>query len=166
VQFKRVAIDPEKGDIFSFPVLYMTGQRPFQFSDTARKRLREYLDNGGVLLADCAIGNSDFDTAFRSEIKQIYKDRELKTLPPDHPLFKYVFDTKTVELAPLARQLFGSPMGPRLEAIEVDGTLPVIYSPLSLSGGWEQLPRAYNVGYADEDSLKVGVNILMYVVSH
>ena len=33
VQFKRVPVDPEKQDIFSFPVLYMTGQRDFQFSD-------------------------------------------------------------------------------------------------------------------------------------
>ena len=50
--------------------------------------------------------------------------------------------------------------------IEIDGTLPVIYSPLSLSAGWEQLPRAYNKGYADEDALKLGQNIFMYVVTH
>ena len=48
---------------------------------------------------------------------------------------------------------------PYLEAIEVDGTLPVIYSRLSMSAGWEQLPRAYNKGYADADALKLGVNV-------
>jgi hypothetical protein len=53
-----------------------------------------------------------------------------------------------------------------LEAIEVDGQYPVIYSALSLSAGWEQLPRAYNKGYADQDALKLGVDVLMYVVSH
>ena len=55
---------------------------------------------------------------------------------------------------------------PRLEVIEVDGTLPVIYSPLSMSAGWEQLPRAYNRGYADEDALRLGVNVFMYLVTH
>ena len=112
------------------------------------------------------MGNGEFDKSFREEIKSIYKDRQLKTLPADHPLFSFIFDTKQVELAPLARQMFGATTAPQLEVIEVDGTIPVIYSKLSLSAGWEQLPRAYNVGYADEDALKVGVNILMYVVSH
>jgi hypothetical protein len=55
---------------------------------------------------------------------------------------------------------------PQIEAVEVDGLLPVVYSPLSLSAGWEQLPRAYNKGYADADALKLGVNVLMYLVTH
>ena len=42
----------------------------------------------------------------------------------------------------------------------------MIYSPLSMSAGWEQLPRAYDKGYADDDALKLGVNVFMYVVSH
>ncbi|MCY2954862.1 MAG: DUF4159 domain-containing protein [Planctomycetota bacterium] len=166
MQFKRVPVDPEKGDIFAFPVLYMTGLRKFQFNDPTRKRLREYLDNGGVMIVDDAVGNSEFDKAFRDEIKQIYKDRQLKLLKEDHPLYNFVYDTRKVGLAPLARQLFGSTSSPQLEVIEVDGTLPVIYSRLSIAAGWEQLPRAYNLGYADEDSLKLGVNVLMYVVSH
>jgi len=166
VQFKRVPVDPEKGDIYSFPVLYMTGQRAFKFNDVIRKRLREYLDNGGSLIVDCAVGSSEFDRAFREEIRQIYRDRALKTLREDHPIFKYVYDTRKVELAPMARRILGSVPCPQLEVIEVDGTLPVIYSRLSMSAGWEQLPRAYNMGYADEDALKLGVNILMYVVSH
>src|SRR6266567_6118887 len=69
VQFKRVPVDPEKGDIFSFPVLYMTGQRAFKFTEATHERLREYLDNGGVLFVDCAVGNSEFDKSFREEIK-------------------------------------------------------------------------------------------------
>lgn len=166
VQFKRVPVDPEKGDIFSFPVLYMTGLQKFTFNDTIRQRLRQYLDNGGVLLVDDAVGNSEFDQAFRAEIKLIYKGRELKPLKADHPIFSLVFDEKQAQLAPEAKKLYGPAIHPRLEVIEVDGTIPVIYSPLSLSAGWEQLPRAYNVGYADEDALKLGVNVLMYVVSH
>ena len=52
------------------------------------------------------------------------------------------------------------------DALSADGTLPVIYSPLSMSAGWEQLPRAYNRGYADEDALRLGVNVFMYLVTH
>ena len=146
--------------------LYMVGQRKFQFNDITRKRLREYLDNGGVMVADCAVGSSEFDQSFREEMKQIYKDRQLKPLAANHALFNFINDTRNVQLAPQARTLFGNITQPKLEVIEVDGMLPVIYSRLSMSAGWEQLPRAYNVGYADDDAVKLGVNVLMYVTSH
>lgn len=166
VQFKRVPVDPEKADIFAFPVLFMSGQRAFSFGDTTRKRLREYCDNGGVIVVDCAVGSSEFDHAFHEEIKKIYPDRVLKPLPTDHPMFNFVFDTRQVELAPLAKRLVPGVSEPQIEAIDVDGTLPVIYSPLSMSAGWEQLPRAYNKGYSDDSALKLGVNVFMYVVTH
>ena len=166
VQFKRIAVDPATMNLYDYPVLYMSGQRDFAFSDDVRKKLREYFDHGGTLVADDVIGASEFDHAFRREIKAIYPDKELKPLPPDHPIFSFVFDVRTATLAPLARQLFGDAVPPRLEVIDVDGQLPVIYSPLSMSAGWEQLPRAYDNGYADADALKLGVDVFMYVVSH
>lgn len=166
VQFKRVPVDPEKADLFSFPVIYMSGQRAFKFSDAAVKRLREYLDNGGTLVVDCVIGSSEFDKAFRDAMKQVYPERRMKALAADHALMSFVHDCRKVELAALGKQMLPGVNAPTLEAVEVDGTLRVIYSPLSLSAGWEQLPRAYDKGYADEDALKLGVNVLMYVVSH
>lgn len=166
VQFKRVPVDPEQADVFAFPVLYMTGQRDFRFSQVARQRLREYFDNGGTLVIDCAVGSTEFDVAVRREIGAIFPDRKLTALPPDHPIFTYIADTRQVRLAPMARAQLGDVMVPRIEVIELDGMLPVIYSPLSMSAGWEQLPRAYNLGYADADALKLGVNVLMYAVTH
>jgi len=167
VQFKRVPVDPEKADIFSFPVLYMSGQRDFQFSEKTAKRLREYLDNGGALVVDDVIGSYEFNEAFKREIQKVYPDKQLKPLPEGHPLFKYVNDVSKVHLAPMAaKELGGDVMAPSLLVIEVDGSLPVIYSPLSMSAGWEQLPRAFNKGYADDDALKLGVNVFMYVTAH
>jgi hypothetical protein len=166
VQFKRVEVDPDKTDIFAFPVLYMSGQRDFKFTDSARKRLREYCDHGGTLLVDDAVGSSEFDVAFRREVALIYPDKSLKPLAIDHPLYNFLYDVRHVELAPLGQQLLPDVHSPRLEVIEQDGLFPVIYSPLSMSAGWEQLPRAYDKGYADADAMKLGVNVLMYVVSH
>jgi hypothetical protein len=166
VQFKRVAVDPATMSLYDYPVLYMSGQRDFSFSDDVRKKLRQYFDRGGKLVADDVIGSSEFDAAFRREMKAIYPDKPLAALPPDHPVFNYVFDERSARLAPMAAELFGDAIPPRLEAINVDGDLPVIYSPLSMSAGWEQLPRAYDKGYADDDALRLGVNVFMYVESH
>ena len=140
--------------------------RDFQFSDAARKHLREYLDHGGALVVDDAVGSTPFDTAFRREIKLIYPDKSLQPLPANHPVMTFVSDAGHVALAPMGERLSPGVDSPQLEAIEVDGTLPVIYSPLSMSAGWEQLPRAYDKGYTDDDSLKLGVNVFMYEVTH
>ncbi len=166
VQFKRVAVDLEKGDIFSYPVLFMVGQRKFELSDAAEKRLRKYLDDGGTLIVDAAIGSSEFNDAFAAEMKKIYPDKPLTDIPADHPMMKFQYDESHVELASLGRQLHPGIDSPQFKGIEVDGRFPVIYSPLSMSAGWEQLPRAYNDGYSDQDALKLGVNLFMYVVSH
>ena len=87
-------------------------------------------------------------------------------MPIDHPIYTYLVDARRISLAPMGQQLMPDTKTPLLEAIEVDGALPVVYSPLSMSAGWEQLPRAYNKGYADADALKLGMNILMYEISH
>ena len=166
VQFKRVPVDLEKSDVFSFPALLLIGQRDFAFSDVARKRLRQYLDQGGELIVDDAIGSSEFDAAFRKQIALLYPDRQLKPIPASSPMFNFVVNASHVQLSPLAAQLLPGVNTPQLEGIQIDGQYPVIYSPLSMSAGWEQLPRAYNKGYADADALNLGVDVFMYVVSH
>ena len=166
VQFKRVAVDPEKSDIDSYPVLFMCGQRKFEFSDEAGHRLRKYLDGGGTLIVDDAVGSSEFNDAFIAGIKKLYPDKDLKDIPADHPMFKFLNDSSHVELAPMGRQLHPDVTTPQFKGIEIDGRWAVVYSPLSLSAGWEQLPRAYNVGYSDADAIKLGVNLFGYVVAH
>jgi hypothetical protein len=144
----------------------MTGQRKFAFSDATRKKLREYLDNGGALFVDCAVGASEFRDAFREEMKKVYPSKPLKTMPADHPLLSFMYDMRKAKLSPMAAESLGDTIAPRFEIIESDGLPQVIFSPLSMSAGWEQLPRAYNLGYADEDSIKLGVDLLMYMASH
>jgi hypothetical protein len=72
----------------------------------------------------------------------------------------------TVQYTPLVQAQAGNVTAPLLEGITVDGQLAVIYSPLGLSNGWEQLPYVYNRGYADADALRLGVNILTYALTY
>ncbi len=166
VQFKREPVDPEKGDIYRYPVLLMVGQQKFEFSDAARKRLRQYLDNGGTLIVDAAVGAQPFRDAFEAEVKKLYPDRPMTDVPADHPMFKFVFDETHPQLSPLGKQRHPGLTAPQFRGIQVDGQWPILYSPISLTAGWEQLPRAYNDGYADQDALRLGVDLFMYVVAH
>ncbi len=166
VQFKREVVDPGDADIFSHPVLYLTGLRGFKFTDAQVARLRNYLQSGGVLIADAAAGRTAFDVAFRREIARVLPKAQLKTIPLDSPLYRMPNEIRAVDYAPLAKAQYPDLNAPVLEGIEIDGQLAVIYSPMSLSNGWEQMGYAYNRGYEDADAIRLGVNILAYALTH
>ena len=166
VQFKRAAVSLTEDKAFDHVVLYMTGLRDFKLTDAEIARLRTYLASGGVLVADAAAGRKAFDVAFRREIKRVLGDAELKTVPLAHPLYQTPFRVRTVDYTDAVKAAEPQLNAPSLLGITIDGSLAVIYSPYSLSNGWEQLPYAYDLGYADADALRLGVNILAYAITH
>jgi len=166
VQFKRESVDLANVDVFKHPVLYITGLRDFKLTDAQVSRLRKYLQSGGVLLADSAAGRKAFDVAFRREIKRVLPKSPLKRVELNAPLFQMPYKIKTVDYEELVKVQNPSLNVPALEGIEIDGQLGVIYSPLSLANGWEQLKFAYNRGYESTDALRIGVNIFAYALTH
>jgi len=166
VQFKREVVDLGNVDVFKHPVLYMTGLRDFKLADAQVTQLRTYLTSGGVLIADAAAGRRAFDVAFRREIGRVMPKSKLKALKLESPLYKMPFKVRAVDYTDLVKAQDPSINAPTLEGISVDGQIAVVYSQMSLSNGWEQLGFAYNRGYSDGDSLRLGVNILAYALTH
>ena len=166
VQFKRETIDLGNVDIYKHPVLYMTGLRKFELSKVQQTRLRSYLTNGGVLLADAAAGRNAFDQAFRAQIKKVLPSAKLEPIPADSAVFQMPYKVRTVDFTDIVKAQNPSMNTPQLLGIKIDGQWAVVYSPLSLSNGWEQLGFAYNRGYADTDALRLGVNLFAYALTH
>ena len=166
VQFKRVPVSLADDKAFDHVVLYMTGLRDFKFSPAEAARLKTYLASGGVLVADAGAGCKAFDVAFRREIKRVLGEAELKPIALDSPLFEAPFKVRAVDYTEAAKAAQPDLNAPMLLAASVDNSLAVIYSPYSLANGWEQIPFAYNIGYGDDDALRLGVNILAYAVTH
>jgi len=166
VRFERHDVAPADPRIFDYPLLYMVGHNDFQLADAEVTNLRKYLAGGGVLLAEACCGRIAFDQAFRRELKRVLPQQSLQPLPADHPLFDINFRIGAVHLSPLAQKRFGELDAPLLEVIQQDGDLKVVYSPLGIANGWEDLPHAYSAGYDPADALKLGVNIITYVMSH
>ena len=166
VQFKRVPVSLADDKAFDHPILYMTGLRDFKFSDVEVARLRTYIQSGGVLLADAAAGRRGFDTAFRRELARVLPAAELKPIPLNSPLFQAPFKVRTVDYTDAVKAAQPDLNAPSLLGITIDGSLGVIYSPHSLGNGWEQIAYTYNLGYADDDALRLGVNMLVYAITH
>ncbi len=127
---------------------------------------RDFLQAGGMLIADACCGRLAFDGAFRREIAKVLPDRPLEHLAADHPLYGIHFDIRSASYTPRTTEDFGSLDGPTLEGITLDGRVAVAYSRFDLGNGWEQFPHPYSYGYDDQDSLRLGTNLLVYAVTH
>ncbi|HTV49462.1 MAG TPA: DUF4159 domain-containing protein [Phycisphaerae bacterium] len=166
VQFKRDEVSLDNLSAGAYPVLYMTGLRNFAFSPQEITNLRNYLHAGGMLLVDDAMGAGAFDSAFRQQIKLVLPDQDLKLVDINSPLYHDVYDMSTVTYSPVVQSTTSDLHTPVLEAIFIDGAPAVIYSRISLSNGWEDLPNPYAKSYSTDDSLKLGTNILIYALTH
>jgi len=169
----RTSIDGEKErrittlsdpDLFFYPFLYMAGKYEFEpFSSGEREILRRFLAYGGFLFAEDTMGAKGFgfDRAFRTEMKQIFPNYDLKRLPPDHSVYRSFYLIESIG----GRQK----VNPSLEGITIDTWTPVIYSQNDLSGAWsrdkygrwtnECVPGGETQRFS---AFKAGINIIVY----
>ena len=152
--------------VFNAPLLYLTGHEFFTLRKSEAEQLRKYLENGGFLFAEACCGRKGFDLSFRQLMAALFPDKPLKPVPPESSLFHIPNDVQSLGVTPLLQQDEGKAViRPRLEAVELNGHLAVVYSPLGLAGGWEMSQSPYARGYDDVSSQRLGQNILMFAVT-
>jgi hypothetical protein len=166
VQFKRQTVTLDDVDIAKQPLLYMTGLREFKLNEKQTKRLGDYLNAGGTLLAESAMGSEQFELSFKMMVQAALPGSKFEDLPADHPVYSNVFKLQQVHYTPLVASVQPNLRQPYIQAVVKDGVPQVIWSHFSLSNGWEQLPNPYAKAYEDTDALKLGTNILVYALTH
>lgn len=55
---------------------------------------------------------------------------------------------------------------PRLEGIELDGKLVVVYGKYDLGCGWERIPHPSTLAVEMDDSFKLGIDSIIYAMTH
>jgi hypothetical protein len=166
VQFKRVKVTLDSAKIGQYPILYMTGLRNFSWTPQQVQNLHNYLHAGGVLLVDDAMGAGAFDQAFHKEIALVLPHHKMHMLPQSSPIYHDLFNLQHVNYSPVVAAADPGFHNPVLQAIMLNGTPAVIYSRISLSNGWEDLPNPYAKAYGTRSALELGANILVYATTH
>ncbi len=155
-------------DLLQMPVLYISGsQAPQQLMEHARK-LRDYVDRGGFILAEAECPyDAGFDPAFRELMERVFEEPEfrLKPLPPEHPLWN-------------AEEPVRPSLRPNLWSIDYGCRTSVIYCappekqdlPHGLSCYWDiasgrdrQLPPTLKEQL--DAALSMGINIMAYATN-
>jgi hypothetical protein len=158
--------------LFDYHLLFMHGRNTFRFTDEERKRLKVYLERGGVLFADSICANAAFTKSFREEMAAIFPNKKLERIPTDDPLLTTKYggaDLHEVSrrdpqnrsaTAPISAAIKKVP--PELEGIKFDDRWGVIFSPYDLSCALEKRDSLECRGYTREDAARIGLNVILY----
>lgn len=151
---KTVAVGSE--DLFSYPLVFMTGHGNVTFSETEAENLKNYLISGGFLhISD----NYGLDTYIRKALKKVFPALELIEIPSNHELYNQTYKfpngiPKIHEHDQKRAQGFG---------LFFEGRLMVFYDyETDLSDGWEDAEIHNNPKEIREKALKMGSNIIEY----
>lgn len=161
--FETFSWDPAE-----LPILYLTGHEGFEFDDGLRKKLIWYLNDGGTLLGDACCGTKAYRDSFIAEMNQLFPRRKMEPLAADHPVYSSFHKIEEIGFIGEDQKAFRAP--PLLEGVHIGCRCAVIFTPFDLSCGWdghrhEQGRRVWNDATGPEDAIRLGVNILAYVLA-
>lgn len=154
---KPATVEPSSPELFSYPMVHMTGHGNVVFSDADVLNLRNYLNGGGFLHID---DNYGMDQYIRKEIKKLFPDQELTELPATHPIFQK--PNPFPAGIPKIHEHDGK--RPQAFGIFVDGRLVLLYTyETDLGDGWEDAEVNNDPLEIRQKALKMGANLVAYV---
>ena len=153
-------------DMYKMPYVFATSENHFEFPPNEAMNLREYLERGGFVHADdCVAGigqpNDWFFQSYLSEIEKLFPDNPMREIPLDHELFHIYYDFPN-----------GSPhmQGGRYRRSNAAGLfepgtdrLMTVATPGDLHCGWVY---QWFTPEMNMEAIKMGINIVIYALSH
>lgn len=149
--------DPQ---IYTYPILYMTGHGNVKFTDQEVIALRDYLLAGGFLFANDSYGLAP---AFRREMKRVFPEKELVEIPFNHPIYQepYQFPNGL----PKIHEHDGKP--PQGFGIFWEDRLVVFFNYESdIGDGLEDIEVYNDPPEKHQAALKIATNIVTYAMTH
>jgi hypothetical protein len=173
--------------IEKYPFLFMTGENPYKFDDREKASLKEYILRGGFLLMDDCVyldGGDFFYKSSHALLEEVFGSGAVRRIRPEHEVFHNVYDLTKTGL-PSFQQMNPTPVpGPRrpgqspmpymtghgqnhgARGVFVGDRLAVFLSSTDLHCGWCD-SHATTFGTASyTKAIQMGINIIMYAMSH
>ncbi|MFQ5637057.1 MAG: DUF4159 domain-containing protein [bacterium] len=154
----EVVVEIMDEDLFSHPVIFMTGHGRISFSKEEAARLRLYLTSGGFLYADDDYG---MDKSFRKQMKKVFPKDDLVEMPFSHPIYHSHFGFSNG--LPKTHEHDGGP--PKGFGLYYEGRLVVFYTfGTNISDGWADPSVHGDPPDVRQKALEMGTNIMVYAL--
>ncbi len=155
-----VAVKLESVDLYQHPFAVMTGEGAFKLTEPQRTSLRNYLINGGFVVASAGCSSRPWSSSFRSEISQIFPDTKLEPIDPSHPIFHTVYDINQLDLKKSSGRA-------ALEGLTIDGKIVLVFSEDGLNDTQHAGGNCCCCGGNEiRNARQINVNLLAYALTH
>src|SRR5688500_1204649 len=154
------------GTAVAAKVIHVTGTGPLNLDPAAQLALKGVIDDGGTLVIDAAGGSSEFAMSVERLLPLIVKE-PLKPIAPEHALFAAGGMPKLtdVKYRDYAARVVGTARVPKLQGVERNGRMIVIYSREDLSAGLVGQAVDGIVGYDPASATAIMTRILHYAAT-
>lgn len=153
----QVSVDPEKN-----PVLFRSGHYNFSYTPEERKKLREFLLGGGMIVYDTGLGSMPFYRSVMREMQELFPEQPAQRLTSDHPIFHAFYDVDHVRYASGVAASGYKGDEPWFDAVEINCRVVALISRWGLAVGWQNAVQEGQQAYSSESAFKLGVNIFAY----
>ena len=143
-----------------YPFVFATDELHFKFSQKEEENLSEFLLRGGFIYGDdCVLGSTGifFFEDFRKMMNKIYPDNPMRRVSDDHEIYHCYFDLPKLPF------LQGQDVGAWATFDRKTGRILTFLTPTDLHCGWTGWYFRPELNLA---SLKMGINIIIYYLSH
>ena len=87
LNWQVVSLTAPLEDLLDSPVVYVGGSQELSFKPEEIQKLRQYVEQGGMILGNADCGKQIFATSFKKLGSQLFPKYEFRPLPQDHPIF-------------------------------------------------------------------------------
>lgn len=178
-EVRPLIVRPSDDTLFQCPFVMLWQAESLWFSDEDAARLRAYLLKGGFIWSDDSWGTFAWDNFEREMSKVLPPPYRFVDLPPSHPMYRTLFQLPRVPQIPAINYWLGSggdtsEQGADSAEVHVrgiaddHGRLMVLSTHnTDIADGWEREgvdPRYFR--QFSVDSYAVGINVMMYTMTH
>ncbi len=149
-------------DPADIPILYMTGDYDFKFTESEVAHLHKYLTDGGTIIFNAARGRDEFSAAVAREMAKVFPQKKFMRLPPDHPVFNSKFRIRQVLTQTSGIQ---SSLPVEVYSMDIGTRAAAILVPMGLGASWTGTAyHAEGKHIVGEGAMRLGVNLVAYVL--
>jgi hypothetical protein len=88
LNWQVVTLHQSVDDLLDAPILYVAGNQPLKLTPEEEKNLKEYIEEGGLVLFNADCGGAGFIASVKKLARKLFPTPgEFTTIPPTHPIF-------------------------------------------------------------------------------
>ncbi|MDR1383782.1 MAG: DUF4159 domain-containing protein [Planctomycetaceae bacterium] len=170
----RVSLDQD--EIFDSPILFLHGRNAIAMTESQRKQLKKYIEQGGFLFVNAVCSSKAFTESFQKEMQATFPDKPMAKIPANDPLLTdfcggFPLQTLNVRMREKTEErrnrFVTQPLPPDLEGIAFDGRWRILFSPYDISCAIEETNETLQYqGYTKEDAFKLSINAILYAIEY